>query len=722
MSHASRDPSRQGPRSLPISLAAAWIAIFPAAVRSQVTPADTLDRPPASDSVFSARGIIVRVTRTEADLLRLPYAVSFLGPTERCEAERGASLEESLRAVPGLFIQNRRNFSLGDRIAIRGVGSRAQFGVRGVKILLDGIPLTLPDGQSVLTNLDLPSIGRTEVIRGPASALYGNAAGGVISLTTRAPPDAPFAGDTRFLGGSHGTLEARTRGAGRLGAAAYAASFSRFETEGYREHSRAEEYRGNVLARTSLSRSTRLSGILSLFHTPFARNPSSLSAEDARTRPRHARPFVVAQGAGESATQAQGGLALEADLAGGPRLRASGWGLGRDLRNPIPGRIIQIDRLAGGTRTEIQGETHLARRPLRWTGGFDLETQRDRRREWENLGLPPGEGRARAGSSLLDQRETVLGLGSFLELEAGLTPRLTLSAAGRMDRYHFRALDFRLEDGDDTGDRVLSRASPMVGLSYAVRPGLAVYGNFSTAFQTPTTSELSNRPDGEGGFNPSLGPERLKSFEVGARGVLAGPRLRFDLALYRAAVNGALIPFQGVSEEIFFRNAGQVDRSGVEATAGWQPSPALEVRMAYTLQRFRFDDFATADDDFSGNREPGVPDQQLFLSLVHRVPGGLRSEINLRWIDAFPVDDANTATNGSARIVDLRFSLDRRPGGLPARPFLGVDNLFAERYNASVVPNAFGNRFYEPAPGIEVYGGVSLEVGARRQRAAGDAG
>lgn len=652
----------------------------------------------------------VTVTRTEAEPLLLPFAVAVLDERAFGGGERGISLDEALRAVPGITVQNRRNFALGDRIAVRGAGARAQFGVRGVRVLLDGIPLTMPDGQSALSNLDPASVGRAEIVRGPAAALYGNAAGGVLAFRTREPGGSPASGGPRLLAGSHGLIELRGEASGSDGDLGWSATASRLELDGFREHAHAEVWRGSALLRVRPTSRASLTAVLHGYHTPFAENPSSLAVEDAEEDPRHARAFIVAQGAGESTTQVQAGLAGEAPLNGRLDLGGALWGVVRDLWNPIPGRIIDLARRAGGGRVQVAGSTQGDTPRLRFTAGVELEAQRDRRRESENLGVGSEGARAREGEAVLNQRETVVALGPFALGELRLAPRWRLTLAARWDRYRFRAEDRLLDDGDDSGTRVMSRLSPAAGLVFVADPAVSLYANLSTAFQTPTASELSNRPDGSGGFDPDLGPERTLSVEIGAKGSLPGPGLVFDLALYRATVTDALIPFEGPTEETFFRNAGESDRSGLEAALAWRVVSSLELRAAYAWQRFRFDEFATEGGDFSGRSEPGVAEHAVDLEAYLRWPGFLRSEVDLRWIDAFPVDDANTASNASSRVVDLRIWVD--PRRTRVRPFIGVDNLFGERYNGSVVPNAFGGRYYEPAPGFEVYGGLSLSLGA----------
>ena len=661
--------------------------------------------------LYRTSEIAVQVARSVTALASLPYAISVVDRAAVQAAERAVSLDEALRFVPGLFVHNRRNFSLGDRVTIRGQGARAQFGVRGIRVLADGIPLTLADGQSTLTNLDLASVGRVEVIRGSASSLYGNAAGGVLSYRTELPVDQGLLLEPMLVGGSHGFFQTRLKASGSAGDVSYLGSLSYLQTDGFRDYSEAEIFRANLRVAGRVGETGEVRGLLNLYSTPFAQNASSLSFEDARDNPRMARSFIISQGSGEEATQGQGGVAFDLPLGETARFRATAWGVARDLWNPIPGRIIQIDRLGGGIRSEVAGA--LGTR-VSWVGGVDLELQRDERTELDNLGVEEDvpESRAQEGEVLLDQRERVLGLGPFLRVGVELGERWTLTLGGRVDVYRFDAADHLLADGDDSGDRTFTEFSPAAGLTFDASDWLHVYGNFSTAFQTPTTSELSNQPDGSGGFNPDLEPERIVGGELGVRGSFENARLGYGVSGFLANVKDALVPFEGPTEEVFFRNAGEVERSGIEVFLGWEPDPAWRVELAHTIQRLRFEEFTTAEADFAGNDEPGVPTQWITLGLTHAPDIGLRTEVNFRWVDAYAVDDANTAFNDSYRVVDLRMSLDLTARRWPLRMFLGIDNLFDERYNGSVVPNAFGARYYEPAPGIQVYGGVSWPIGS----------
>lgn len=657
------------------------------------------------------------VTRSRAPLRELPVAVSVVDVEELGAGERGLSLAASLRGVPGVFVQDRRNASLGDRLAIRGTGARAQFGVRGVQVVADGVPLTMPDGQTTLTNLDLTSAGRVEVMRGPASALYGNGAGGVLRVRTREFASQGLRAETEVLGGEYGFVQSRVSASGRFGSAAGAAGYrlnaARTERGGFREHSRSEIYRGTLVAGGWPSGTTELRGVASLYHTPFAENPSSVDLETARTDPRATRPLAVDQGLGEEATQGQAGITVHQRLPSGTDLHATVWGVGRSVWNPIPFRIIDLSRRAAGLRSEISGGFRAHDVGLRWTAGLDVGHQHDVREEHENLGVEgPGSddtgGRAREGALLQDQTERVTSVGPFLRVEISPARRWRLTLGGRYDATRFAADDRLLGDGDDSGSRFLDRFSPSAGLTYLASGGVGLFASFSTAFETPTTSELSNRPSGGGGFNPDLGPSVQRGVELGARGDVGDGRASWEVVFYRTEVRDALVPFEGASGEVFFRNAGRVERDGLELSAQVRVLSGLDARLAYTLQDHRFERFVVDGEDVAGNREPGVPPHRVHAGLVARGPLGLRGEVDFRWVDAMPVDDANRSENPTYGVVDVRFS---RWGEGTVRPVLGVDNLLDERYNASVVPNAFGGRFFEPAPGRTFFGGIRIEGG-----------
>lgn len=716
-----------------LSLLVLILAAAPA--RAQAPPPDSAASEPP---IYRLEGMAVTVTRGRGTSHRVPRAVDVVGTAEIQRATATLSLEESLRHVPGIEVDNRHNFSLGDRISIRGVGGRAQFGVRGIKVLVDGIPLTMADGQTQLSNLDLGSAGRIEVIRGPSSSLYGNAAGGVVQVETE-PGGPGLLVEPKVVAGDFGLRKFQGKVAGSSGRLSYIVNASRTTVDGFRDHSGAELANVNAVVRVPLGETTQLTGLVSAFDSPFAMNPSSLDRLAADSAPASTRAVVERYGAGEKTRHVQAGMRLLHTPGAGRELEVTVFGMARAVENPLPGtpaspgRLIDLDRRAGGLRATYRADAHLGAIPVHWTVGADVEAQADRRAEFDNLGLPdhlvgrlePGEipRNLERGARLLDQDEAVLGLGPFASVDLSLGERWLLTLGARYDVFRFDVEDrFVAGDPDDSGTRTMDQLSPMVGLSFRAHPSVHLYGNIATTFQTPTTSELSNRPTGAGGFNPELEPERLRSVELGVKGAVPEARLAYAIGGYAAVVRDAILPFQLTSDEVFFRNAGRTRTRGLEASATWEPVEHLAATASLTIVDAEFEDF-TVDADgarvqLAGNRIPGVAPRRLFLGLAYDHPSGVFAEVDVRWTDETFANDFNGPPPGSGKprshfvepahtVADLSVGF-RRAGRLGIAPFLRVNNVFDERYSGSLVPNAFGDRFFEPAPGRHVYFGIAV--------------
>ena len=686
----------------------------------------------------------VTATRYFRPVLDVPYAVDLVDRDQIQLAEPGLSLEESVRSLPGIIVHNRNNVSQGDRISIRGLGSRASFGVRGVKLVLDGIPLTMADGQSQLNNLDLTSTGQIEVLRGPSSSLYGNAAGGVIQIRTEEAPDRSLRVTPRFITGSNGLRRVQGKVSGRTGENQFLINFNTLWFDGFRDHAFSRSTGINAVGKRAIGEAWNLTMVINYFNAPYQFNPSSLDKSTADSNPASARSFVQRQGASKKVKQAQGGLSLryEADENQG---EITVFGMGRTLFNPIPGRVIDLNRKGAGIRGLFSRMGKIGTGGLRLTAGLDLEIQRDERREYGNDGIP-GDlvgtlddasifDEISLGDPSLDQKESVDGIGPFVELEWSPRPDVVVTAGGRYDRFRFEATDRFLSDQtDDSDTRNMAQFSPQMGVAFRPSPLTAVYGNFASAFQTPTTSELSNRPTEAGGFNPDLEPERLRGFEVGVKGFLADSGLAYDAAIFAYGINNMLQPFQiddPETDEIYFRNAGKTRNRGVELKLTWSPLPDFNLALAYTGMQFEFSDFEVDREvdgtdrrfQLSGNDVPGVPPHHLFAGFTYAHPRtGSFVEINGQWTAKYFANDFNGPAPGSGKpesdfvndgygLVDFRAGITYNGDTIGGVLFVGVNNLFDTRYSGSIVPNAFGDRFFEPAAGRTWYVGFGIPIG-----------
>jgi iron complex outermembrane receptor protein len=627
--------------------------------------------------------------RTPFSAARAPYAVTVVGTEQIQRARPGLALDEALRGVPGVQVDNRYNYALGERISIRGFGARAQFGVRGIKVLLDGIPATLPDGQTTLNQVDLGALSRVEVLRGPASALYGNAAGGVILLESEIPRGA----EARVVGGANGLRRVQ----GTVGGVRGGVNVSHLQYGGFREWSDADNLRANARVQIGGLR------VVANAVRYDARNPGSL-ADTALARDRtQAFANNVRQQTGEQGSQGQAGVVWQGS-AGPGRIEVAGHALAREIENPIPQTIIDLERKAGGVRALYR----LDAGPLRWVLGAEGELQADERLNFVNR-------QGQRADQVLDQRERVTSAAGFTQVAATLGRRLDLLAAVRYDRFRFAVQDQLItpSNPDDSGSRTLDALSPSLGASWALADALHLYGNVATAFETPTTTELANQPSGAGGFNPELEPQRTRSVEAGAKGWL-GSLAAYQIAVYRARVRDALIPFRvpGQPDRDFFRNAGSAIHQGWEAGLALTPAPGIRGQLAYTQTNARFRKYTVGANEYGGNRIPGVAPRRLdaLLSLALGRSGYL--ELEGRYASETPVNDANSAASPAYRLADARIGADDlRIGRMAIAPFVGISNLFDAEYNTAVAVNAFGGRFYEPGPGRALYAGARVRVG-----------
>lgn len=693
------------------------------------------ETPPDTAAVDSAATVLfpeveVTATRVPSPLQEVPFSVDRL-EAGSFRGESGVSLDEALRELPGVAVSDRGNLSQGDRLSIRGIGSRASFGVRGIRVLVDDVPLTMPDGQSQLNNLDLHAVGDVEVLRGPSSWLYGNAAGGVIHFRTR-PPAAAAGIEPAVIVGSGGMRHVRASADLVRSGHAFLFSAGQLEREGYRDHAAALTRRFNLVGAHQVTGSAAVTSVFNFVDAPYLLNPSSLSREAADSDPRGARFFVRSQGASKRLRQGQGGMTLTAPLRGGSHLQLTLYGLARSLDNPIPGRVIELDRRGGGVRSTFTRPLRPAGREARLTAGVDLEGQWDERAEFQNEGLPEEGIDALPASEVLDavvygersllQEEQVTGLGPFAAFDLKLNPRWTLSAGGRFDRYRFEARDRHLADGDDSGARAMGRFSPAIGIAFSPGGQFTAFANYATAFQTPTTVELSNRPGGAGGFNPDLDPELLRSLEAGLRGRWRSQALEYSLALFRFTLDDMLIPYQlAGSDEIYYRNAGRAGNRGLETRLSWRPRTPWRLSLSYSFGDFTFEEFAVERDgerlQLAGNQVPGTPRHQLWSQLEYRL-AALTGGLELRRVGEYFANDFNGPppgvdkprgdyVNRAFTTVGVRLAL-RSGWPRPLELFSGADNLLDASYSGSVVPNAFGDRFFEPAPGRSAHAGLSL--------------
>ena len=657
-----------------------------APVWTQETENDSLDE------------IVVTATRMESTVRDVARSVSVVNKERIQSATQQLGIDEALAGVPGLYIQNRYNFSGDLRVAIRGFGARSSFGIRGIRVFVDGIPETLPDGQSGVDSIDLGSAQSIEVLRGPASSLYGNASGGVIAVSSELGESEPFI-EGKFAAGEFGYRQYGLKAAGQISSADYLLNISRTELDGYRDHAKFRGTQLNGRLSIPFNEQDRLLVALNLADQPEAQDPGGINAAQAALDPSSARDRNVQFDAGETVEQQRIGFVYERERSSGTLTLRNHY-VWRDFANRLPftgGGSVDLDRFFYGLGAQYSLGDALPEQ-VGLAFGIDFDRQDDDRQRFDN-----NDGTL--GAQTFDQNEQVDSTGIYVQAEYRLNDAWTLQAGLRYDELSYDVSDRFLSDGDDSGTLDFDEVSPSIGLNYKMTNGV-VFSSYSSGFETPTTTELAN-PDGSGGFNPSLKPQSADNFEIGYKG--ANENLYYEVSLFRIDLEDELIPFELAQfpGRDFYSNAGSSSRTGLETAVSWHNDRGFGIDASFTWSDFEFDSFIDDNgNDFSGKQLPGWPEQFGYLGFTYATDNGFSGILETVYSGDLYANNSNSVEVSSYTVANLRFNIEIEAGKWLFRTYAGINNLFDESYNNNIRINAFGSRFFEPAPGRHVYVGV----------------
>jgi iron complex outermembrane receptor protein len=657
----------------------------------------------------------VRVTVTrdvERSALDLPYSVSRLSLDSTRTGARRGSLTDLLITVPGLVVSNRHNPTQDPRVSVRGFGARSAFGIRGLRVVRDGVPLTLADGQAAVDFVDLETVGSAEVMRGAAGALYGNASGGVVALRTASYPESGLSGRFRTTWNEDAS---RYSGglAGASGPWAWQGTLTHNTADGPRDYARfrSTSALGDAQRRVG---ATTVRAQVTWYDSPLAENPGAVTAAELATVPFVADSQNIRKRASKSVNQQL--LALIADRAwDGGSASLSVFGGLRELYNPQAFAIVGFDRRTLGLTARVQQSGLLGSQTWQLAVGTDLQSQRDDRRNFVNCAGLSGTQRpvsqcptaSDEGVETIHQLEKVAAAGVFVRGELS-RERASLIATVRGDRTDFTVRDRRVTTipGGSELSLGMGAVSPMLGITVRARDGLSLYANVASSFETPTTTELANQPDGQGGLNRELKPQHGLTMEAGAKGRLGG-RVLYDVSVFDIATTDELIPFEipNSGGRRYFRNAGETSRRGLEvgvtAAIGAVDVGASVARLVYEYERF-----TVGTTVLDGKRVPGVsPTTASAFATARRSWGFLTVEA--QQASRAAADDANVNYAPGWVVWGVRAGVTgARTRGV--EPVIGVENAFDRTYAANVVANATRGRFFEPGAGRRVYVAVAV--------------
>ncbi len=655
--------------------------------------------------------VVITATRVPQPSFEIPASVDRLYADEIREGRGQVNLSESLGRVPGIVVQNRQNYAQDLQISSRGFGARATFGVRGIRLIADGVPATMPDGQGQAATFALGSAERIEVLRGPFSALYGNAAGGVIVVDTEDPPQRPTIGGN-FLLGSYDTW----RTAVKLGGYGALLDASRFETDGYRDHSAARRDHFNLKLKYGLTPDTSLTLVGNQLRQPETQDPLGLTRAQFEQNPKQAIAQASTFNARKSIFQEQLGGTLshridkdsrvEATLYGGQRWVEQFLGFaGTAPPATTSGGVVQLDRNYAGAALRY----FTALGDLRLSLGAEYDNMAERRRGFVNNNGVQGELRR-------NEDNEVASTDLYAQAQWRFAERWSAHGGLRASRVELESRDRFIVTGnpDDSGTRDYSATTPVAGLLYRYSKTLSLYGNLGAGFETPTFAELAHQNPPASGLNFALQASRSRHAETGVKAIVPG-LARVNAALFAIETKNEIVVDTNAAGRTTFKNAGRTERYGFETGAETVAAGPWGAQFAFTWLEAAFKDGFTSTVQGSavtvpaGNALPGIPRSQAYAQLRYRQPWFF-SYLEALYRSRVPVNDVNSEFADPYAVFNLVAGLVQRGAGWRVSEYVRLDNVTDRNYAGSVIVNEANSRFYEPSPRRSISGGIQASL------------
>ncbi|MBS0611010.1 MAG: TonB-dependent receptor [Proteobacteria bacterium] len=666
--------------------------------------------------------VTVRSTLVQSPLDYAPAAVTIVDGDKVRDRQWQVNLSESLSGTPGLLLQNRQNYAQDLQLSIRGHGARSTFGVRGVQIFVDGIPATMPDGQGQTNNIDLQSVERIEVLRGPYSTLYGNASGGAINAYTERGEGRPRV-DGSFAMGSNGQKRLGLKAQGEQGGVGYVVSASRFLTDGIRPQSAADKNLLNARLDTNPSDSSHLMLVANHVNVD-AQDPGGVTPAEWAANPRATAQGPLDFNMRKAMRQTQVGLTYDHRVDASNALRLMVYVGQRHITQyqstPVAaqkpatsaGGVIDLGRDYGGADLRWAHDTRLAGRPLSLVLGLAANLVEEDRQGYNNfLGSQLGV----MGALRRNERNTLQNADPYLQASWTFAPHWKLDAGLRWSNVSFVSRDRYIVpgNGDDSGSTRFQRWLPMLSLQHELNALTHVYASLGGGMDTPTFNEISYRPGGLPGLNFGLQPATSSSAEVGLRQRIAGDRLRghWSMALFHTDTRNEIVTADNTGGRSTFRNAGRTRRQGAELATQLQLTPQWLFNGALTVLDAKLrDGFCDGKGSCvpAGKRLAGTARTQAAIGLDWRPQHEWRMGAEWRHVGAIAANDSNSVEAPAYDVLALSAGYTRQWGPWRLNAFARIDNLTNKRYVGSVIVNEGNGRYYEAAPGRQWMAGVNL--------------
>ncbi|MDC5250795.1 TonB-dependent receptor family protein [Acinetobacter baumannii] len=655
----------------------------------------------------------VEATRTDTGYLQTPASV-FRIEAPQVDSSSQVNLTEVVKGIPSLQIRNRENYAQDLQLSMRGFGARSTFGVRGIRLYVDGIPATMPDGQGQTSNIDLSSLDHVEVLTGPFSSLYGNSSGGTI-LTSTKEGQGKDSIELSYSGGSHDksraglVLQGGAKGANEP---SYIISSSYFDTDGYREHSGAEKVLNNAKFSWNLDDGSKINWVTNYVKI-HADDPQGLTHDQWNANPKQQVPFLKQFNVRKDIEQTQTGVTWSKSINDKNELYAMAYLGNRQVTQyqsiPKSTQDASINH-AGGV---IDFERNYYGADFRWTGkellpnttlsvGVALDAMDEDRKGFENFNLVNGQpSYGVKGNLRRDEDNTLWNIDPYLQASWQFLPTWRLDTGVRYSNVHYKSEDNYLSNGDDSGKTDYDKVLPSVALSWQILPELMAYVSYAKGFETPTFTEMAYRPDGQSGFNFDLTASTSDTYETGLKS--QNQLGDFTLAVFQTKTKDDIVSAGNSNGRSTFRNADKTLREGVEFAWNKKLWRDLIATASYSYLDATFDADIPALGNIaqisSGNAIPGIAKNQAYASLAWQPSHGLYGGVDVQYMDKVYVNDTNSDAAPSYSVTSANVGYAWVMGDWKVNSFARVDNLFDKKYAGSVIVNDGNSRYFEPADG-----------------------
>lgn len=655
----------------------------------------------------------VEATRTDTTYLQTPASV-FRVDAPQLDTSSQVNLTEVVKGIPSLQIRNRENYAQDLQLSMRGFGARSTFGIRGIRLYVDGIPATMPDGQGQTSNIDLSSLDHVEVLTGPFSSLYGNSSGGTI-LTSTKEGQGKDSIELSYSGGSHDKSRAGVvlqGGAKGANEPSYVISSSYFDTDGYREHSGAEKVLNNAKLSWNLDDGSKINWVTNYVKT-HADDPQGLTHDQWNANPKQQVPFLKQFNVRKDIEQTQTGVTWSKPINDKNELYAMAYLGNRQVTQyqsiPKSTQDASINH-AGGV---IDFERNYYGADFRWMGkellpnttvsvGVALDTMDEDRKGFENFNLVNGQpSYGVKGNLRRDEDNTLWNIDPYLQASWQFLPTWRLDTGVRYSNVHYKSEDRYLSNGDDSDKTDYDKVLPSAALSWQILPELMAYVSYAKGFETPTFTEMAYRPDGLSGFNFDLTASTSDTYETGLKS--QNHLGDFTLAVFQTKTKDDIVSAGNSNGRSTFRNADKTLREGVEFAWNKKLWRDLTATASYTYLDATFDADIPASGSVaqipSGNAIPGIAKNQAYASLAWQPTHGLYGGVDVQYMDKVYVNDTNSDAAPSYSVTSANVGYAWVMGDWKVNSFARVDNLFDKNYAGSVIVNDGNGRYFEPADG-----------------------